>query len=82
VVKKEMEKQGKFVEAQRVVQRTMFDIEMMRTIGYCHGIENYSRHSAAVCRRAPPTLSICPQDYLLFIDDRNQTVGQVANVQW
>src|SRR5258707_9192735 len=42
--KKEMEKQGKFVEAQRVVQRTMFDIEMMRTIGYCHGIENYSRH--------------------------------------
>ena len=42
--KKELEKQGKFVEAQRIVQRTMFDIEMMRTIGYCHGIENYSRH--------------------------------------
>src|ERR1700719_2535808 len=42
--KKELEKQGKFVEAQRVVQRTMFDMEMMRTIGYCHGVENYSRH--------------------------------------
>jgi excinuclease ABC subunit B len=42
--KKELEKQGKFVEAQRVTQRTMFDIEMIRTIGYCHGIENYSRH--------------------------------------
>ena len=42
--KKELEKQGKFVEAQRVTQRTMFDIEMMRTVGYCHGIENYSRH--------------------------------------
>src|ERR1700694_1553302 len=54
--KKEMEKQGKFVEAQRVVQRTMFDIEMMRTIGYCHGIENYSRHlSGRLPGEAPPT---------------------------
>ena len=42
--KKELERQGKFVESQRVTQRTMFDIEMMRTVGYCHGIENYSRH--------------------------------------
>src|ERR1700723_1570123 len=42
--KGELERQGKIVEAQRVVQRTHFDIEMMRTIGYCHGIENYSRH--------------------------------------
>ena len=48
--KKELEKQNKFVEAQRVVQRTMFDIEMMRTIGHCHGVENYSRTSAGVCR--------------------------------
>jgi excinuclease ABC subunit B len=44
--KPELEKQGKYVEAQRVWQRTMFDVEMMRTIGYCHGIENYSRHMA------------------------------------
>ncbi len=42
--KAELERQGKIVEAQRVTQRTLFDIEMMRTIGYCHGIENYSRH--------------------------------------
>src|SRR5438309_1402890 len=69
--KKEMEKQGKFVEAQRVVQRTMFDIEMMRTIGYCHGIENYSRHlSGRLPGEAPPTLlDYVPQDYLMFIDE-------------
>src|SRR5271156_5092056 len=55
--KKELEKQGKFVEAQRVTQRTMFDIEMMRTVGYCHGIENYSRHlSGRLPGEAPPTL--------------------------
>src|SRR5260370_38461182 len=45
--KKELEKQGKFVEAQRVVQRTMFDIERMRTIGACHAIENYYRQWSA-----------------------------------
>jgi len=80
--KKEMEKQGKFVEAQRVVQRTMFDLEMMRTIGYCHGIENYSRHlSGRLPGEAPPTLlDYVPQDYLLFIDESHQTVGQVRGM--
>src|SRR6184192_225034 len=80
--KKEMEKQGKFVEAQRVVQRTMFDIEMMRTIGYCHGIENYSRHlSGRLPGEAPPTLlDYVPQDYLMFIDESHQTVGQVRGM--
>jgi excinuclease ABC subunit B len=80
--KKEMEKLGKFVEAQRVVQRTMFDIEMMRTIGYCHGIENYSRHlSGRLPGEAPPTLlDYVPQDYLLFIDESHQTVGQVRGM--
>jgi excinuclease ABC subunit B len=80
--KKEMEKAGKFVEAQRVVQRTMFDIEMMRTIGYCHGIENYSRHlSGRLPGEAPPTLlDYVPQDYLLFIDESHQTVGQVRGM--
>src|SRR5437868_9610617 len=80
--KKELEKQGKFVEAQRVVQRTLFDIEMMRTIGYCHGIENYSRHlSGRLPREAPPTLlDYVPQDYLLFIDESHQTVGQVRGM--
>src|SRR5712664_1694795 len=80
--KKEMEKLGKFVEAQRVVQRTMFDIEMMRTIGYCHGIENYSRHlSGRLPGEAPPTLlDYVPQDYLLFIDESHQTVPQVRGM--
>ena len=80
--KKELEKQGKFVEAQRVVQRTMFDIEMMRTIGYCHGIENYSRHlSGRLPGEAPPTLlDYVPQYYLMFIDESHQTVGQVRGM--
>jgi excinuclease ABC subunit B len=78
--KKELEKQGKFVEAQRVTQRTMFDIEMMRTVGYCHGIENYSRHlSGRLPGEAPPTLfDYLPQDFLLFVDESHQTVSQVG----
>ena len=77
--KPELEKQGKFVEAQRVWQRTMFDIEMIRTIGYCHGIENYSRHmSGRLPGEAPPTLlDYVPQDYLLFVDESHQTIPQV-----
>jgi excinuclease ABC subunit B len=77
--KPELERQGKFAEAQRVWQRTMFDIEMMRTIGYCHGIENYSRHmSGRLPGEAPPTLlDYFPQDYLLFIDESHQTVPQL-----
>ena len=80
--KKEMEKQGKFVEAQRVVQRTMFDVEMMRTIGYCHGIENYSRHlSGRLPGEAPPTLlDYVPQDYLMFVDESHVTVPQVRGM--
>jgi excinuclease ABC subunit B len=76
--KKELELQGKSVEAQRVMQRTMFDIEMMRTVGYCHGVENYSRHlSGRLPGEAPPTLlDYFPQDYLLFIDESHQTVPQ------
>ena len=80
--KKELEKQGKFVEAQRVVQRTMFDIEMMRTIGYCHGVENYSRHlSGRLPGEAPPTLlDYFPQDYLLFVDESHVTIPQVGGM--
>jgi excinuclease ABC subunit B len=80
--KKELERQGKFVEAQRVTQRTLFDIEMMRTVGYCHGVENYSRHlSGRLPGEAPPTLlDYVPQDYLLFIDESHQTVPQVRGM--
>src|ERR1700686_5326188 len=75
----ELKKQGKYAESQRVWQRTMFDIEMMRTIGYCHGIENYSRHmSGRLPGEAPPTLlDYFPQDYLLFVDESHQTVPQL-----
>src|SRR3989475_128714 len=77
--KAEVEKQGKYVEAQRLSQRTLFDIEMIRTIGYCHGIENYSRHlSGRLPGEAPPTLlDYVPQDYLLFVDESHQTVPQL-----
>jgi excinuclease ABC subunit B len=77
--KPELERQGKIVESQRVMQRTMFDIEMMRTIGYCHGIENYSRHmSGRLPGEAPPTLlDYVPNDFLLFVDESHQTVPQL-----
>jgi len=80
--KKELERAGKFVEAQRLSQRTLFDIEMMRTIGYCHGIENYSRHlSGRLPGEAPPTLlDYVPQDYLLFVDESHQTIPQVRGM--
>ena len=77
--KPEVERTGKIVEAQRIVQRTLFDIEMMRTIGYCHGIENYSRHmSGRLPGEAPPTLlDYIPSDFLLFVDESHQTVPQL-----
>jgi excinuclease ABC subunit B len=80
--RKELEHQGKFVEAQRVTQRTMFDIEMMRTVGYCHGIENYSRHlSGRLPGEAPPTLlDYVPHDFLMFNDESHQTVSQVRGM--
>jgi excinuclease ABC subunit B len=80
--KVELARQGKIVESQRIVQRTLFDIEMMRTIGYCHGIENYSRHlSGRLPGEAPPTLlDYVPQDYLLFIDESHQTVPQIRGM--
>jgi excinuclease ABC subunit B len=80
--KPELERKGKYVEAQRVWQRTMFDVEMIRTIGYCHGIENYSRHlSGRLPGEAPPTLlDYMPQDYLLFVDESHQTVPQLRGM--
>jgi len=75
----ELEKQGKLVEAQRLWQRTRFDLEMIRQIGYCHGIENYSRHfSGRLPGEPPPTLlDYLPHDALLFIDESHQTVPQL-----
>jgi excinuclease ABC subunit B len=80
--KEELEKQGKRIEAQRLWQRTMFDLEMIRQIGYCHGIENYSRHfSGRLPGQAPPTLlDYLPSDALLFIDESHQTVPQLRGM--
>jgi excinuclease ABC subunit B len=76
---KELEKQGKLIEAQRLWQRTMFDLEMMKEIGYCHGIENYSRHfSGRLPGEAPPTLlDYLPHDALILIDESHQTIPQL-----
>jgi excinuclease ABC subunit B len=80
--KEELEKQGKRIEAQRLWQRTMFDLEMIRQIGYCHGIENYSRHfSGRLPGQAPPTLlDYLPSDALLFIDESHQTIPQLGGM--
>ena len=78
----EVARQGKIVEAQRIEQRTRFDIEMMRTIGYCHGIENYSRHlSGRLPGEAPPTLlDYFPSDYLLVADESHQSIPQLRGM--
>jgi excinuclease ABC subunit B len=75
----ELEKQGRTVEAQRVHQRTMYDLEMIKAMGYCHGIENYSRHfTGRLPGEPPPTLlDYFPRDYMLFIDESHQTVPQL-----
>ena len=79
---KELEAKGKLIEAQRLYQRTMFDLEMIKQIGYCHGIENYSRHfSGRLPGEAPPTLlDYLPNDALLFIDESHQTVPQLQGM--
>jgi excinuclease ABC subunit B len=78
----ELEKQGKLVEAQRIHQRTMFDLEMMKEMGYCHGIENYSRHlSGRLPGEPPPTLlDYLPQDALMFLDESHQSVPQLRGM--
>ncbi len=76
---KELEKEGRLVESQRVHQRTRFDLEMIKSVGYCHGIENYSRHfSGRMPGEPPPTLlDYVPRDFIMFIDESHQTVPQL-----
>jgi excinuclease ABC subunit B len=76
---KELESQGRLVESQRIHQRTRFDLEMIQSMGYCHGIENYSRHfTGRLPGEPPPTLlDYVPREYLLFIDESHQTVPQL-----
>ena len=75
----ELEAQGRMVEAQRIHQRTRYDLEMIKSMGYCHGIENYSRHfSGRLPGEAPPTLlDYFPRDFLLFVDESHATIPQV-----
>jgi excinuclease ABC subunit B len=71
--------QGRLIEAQRIEQRTYFDLEMIREVGYCHGIENYSRHlSGRLAGQPPPTLlDYFPKDYLAIIDESHATISQL-----
>jgi|SRR5579884_116842 len=72
-----------FLEAQRIEQRTVFDLEMIREIGYCQGVENYSRHlSGRAPGQPPPTLlDYFPEDFLLIIDESHATVPQIGGMQ-
>ena len=74
---------GQLLEAQRIEQRTRFDLEMIRAMGYCHGIENYSRHlSGRQPGEPPPTLlDYCQKDYLLIVDESHATIPQVEGMQ-
>jgi len=78
----ELEKLGKVLEAQRLHQRTMFDLEMMKEIGYCHGIENYSRHLTGRAPGEPPPtlLDYLPDDALMVIDESHQTIPQIRGM--
>jgi len=73
---------NKLIEAQRIEQRTMFDLEMIQEMGYCHGIENYSRHlSGRRPGEPPPTLlDYFPDDYLLFVDESHATIPQIGGM--
>jgi excinuclease ABC subunit B len=77
-----LEQQGRLLEAQRIHQRTLFDMEMIKEVGYCHGIENYSRHlTGRKAGEPPPTLlDYLPQDSLMFIDESHQTIPQLRGM--
>ncbi len=79
---RELRQQGKLLEAQRLEQRTGFDLEMMREVGFCKGIENYSRHLTGRAPGEPPytLLDYFPDDFLLFIDESHITVPQVGGM--
>jgi excinuclease ABC subunit B len=78
----QLEQEGRLLEAQRVHERTMFDLEMMKELGYCRGIENYSRHlTGRQPGEPPPTLlDYLPSDSMLFIDESHATIPQVRGM--
>ncbi|MEB3147980.1 MAG: excinuclease ABC subunit UvrB [Sphaerospermopsis sp.] len=80
--KLKLEELGKLVEAQRIDQRTRYDLEMLREVGYCNGVENYSRHLAGRQAGEPPECLIdyFPKDWLLVIDESHVTVPQIRGM--
>lgn len=80
--KLQLETDGKLVEAQRIDQRTRYDLEMLREVGYCNGVENYSRHLAGRQAGEPPECLIdyFPKDWLLVIDESHVTVPQIRGM--
>jgi excinuclease ABC subunit B len=77
-----LESEGRLLEAQRLHQRTMFDLEMIKEIGYCHGIENYARHLTGRQPGDPPPtlLDYLPEDSLLIVDESHQSVPQIRGM--
>jgi len=77
-----LESEGKVLEAQRLHQRTMFDLEMIREIGFCHGIENYARHLTGRAPGEPPPtlLDYLPRDAVVLVDESHQTVPQIRGM--
>jgi len=77
-----MEQQGKMLEAQRLRMRTNYDVEMMRQVGFCNGIENYSRHIDGRGKGSPPNclLDYFPEDFLLVVDESHVTVPQIGGM--
>ena len=78
----QLESEGKVLEAHRLHQRTMFDLEMIKEIGYCHGIENYARHLTGRAPGLPPPtlLDYLPADALTIVDESHQTVPQIRGM--
>ena len=76
----QFQEQGKLLEAQRLEQRTQLDLEMMEELGYCNGIENYSRHLDGRAQGEPPAtlLDYFPKDFLLFVDESHMSIPQVG----
>ena len=74
------QEEGKLLEAQRLEQRTQLDLEMMEELGYCNGIENYSRHLDGRSPGQPPStlLDYFPKDFLLFVDESHMSIPQVG----
>ena len=79
---KYFKEEGKLLEAQRIAERTNFDIEMMRETGFCSGIENYSRHVAGLAPGQPPNtlMDYFPDDFIIMIDESHKTVPQIGGM--